>query len=109
MSTLRAWASGEESEEHGGDYDVVDAETAAEMHAEHVYYSSESFGSIEVSVRVGDAVEVYDVTVDYDPQFYASQRVCAKVCRDPGDGSHCLLKRGHEGYCESVPGPRSVM
>lgn len=33
---------------------------------------------------------------------------CSKICRDPGDGSYCLLPKGHPGPCESVPRPGSL-
>lgn len=32
-----------------------------------------------------------------------SHELCAEVVRNPGDGAHCLLPKGHDGPHESVP------
>lgn len=77
MKEFKCWDDGETDEDGAEMFDAPDASTAAEMFAEGELQNSagECGNSVTAHVRCPDgSLEIYDVTIDYQPTFLAKKR-----------------------------------
>jgi hypothetical protein len=81
VNAYMCWDESNTDEEDGAErYEAFDASEAAEICAADELNNSggECGNKIEIHVRCPDGtLEIYDVAVDYEPTFSATQRVAA--------------------------------
>lgn len=77
MNVYTCWDESNTDEDGAEEYDAFDAEIAAELCAEDELDNSggECGNAIEIHVRCPDgSLEIYSVTLDYQPVFSAKKR-----------------------------------